>query len=38
MILIVWMLLRPRKGLRSDHDDISPRARVAIGVTFLYWT
>ena len=29
-ILIVWMLLRPRKGLRSDHDDISPRARVSL--------
>ena len=26
-ILTVWILLRQGKGLRSDHDEFSSRAR-----------
>jgi len=36
MILTLWMPLRQGWGLRSDHDDFPPRARVAIGWTELY--
>jgi len=37
MILTLWMPLRRQGwGLRSDHDEFPPHARVAIGGTVPY--